>query len=322
MATQLNEKAWAILKYEEQTALSLKHGYKKSSWEAGEIIGKAHYKYLELEQRAKQFLTMFTEHFEMYDDIIPDWVKIDKRVKRYFFFTIEKRYTIRESIEKINDPEFKKSKSRTEIIIKALKKLADSESVAEKNLAILVFDFDRWNNYRILPRDIQEPSAFKRRNKKYDIRNIQNLLSMSPFSVEMIVKTFKVNHGNTKVLWMPIFSRHLSGDDSIIPIHQSVKTIGEVSKIGYFLFTRLERAKIFYKLVQEYDLETKGKSCVDGQRFWPEYRDAVKHAVNYNQIKKRIPSRKFLESALKDLDSNKLALSKDGYSRVRKYKRP
>lgn len=322
METHLNKRAWGVLKPEEQTALSLKHGYRKSSWEAGEIIGKAHYKYLELESRAKQFLKMFTEHFNLYDEVIPDWVKIDKRVKRYFFFTVERRNTIREAVEKIGDSEFKKSRNRTEIIIKALKKLSDSQSVAERNLAILVFDFDRWNNFRILPREIQEPSAYKRRNKKYDIRNIQNLLSMSPFSVEMVIKIFKAEHGNTKVLWMPIFSNHVHEIDSIIPVRQSVENIDKISQIGYFLFPRLERAKVFYKLVCEYDLETKGKSCVDGQKFWPEYRDAVKHAVNYNQIKKRIPSRKFLESALKDLDSNKLALSKDGYSRVRKFKKP
>jgi hypothetical protein len=47
----LTSKAWGLLTEEEQTALKLQLGLGKSSWQASEIMGKAHYKYLEIKKR-------------------------------------------------------------------------------------------------------------------------------------------------------------------------------------------------------------------------------------------------------------------------------
>ena len=73
---------------------------------------------------------------------------------------------------------------RDKLVIKNLEQLHNAKSVVDQNTAILIREFDRWNNFRILPREIQEPSAFKRRNKNYDIRNLKNLLSINSFYIE------------------------------------------------------------------------------------------------------------------------------------------
>src|SRR6478609_9011594 len=311
MEPTLNNEAWAILTEDEQLAVSLKLGYNKSSWKAGEIVGRAHYKFLEIEARAKHFLKIFTEHFEVYDELIPGYVPMNKQVREYFRLTMVKRYSVGDAVEKIGIRDFARANLRNELIIKTLERMVNSKSVIDKSIATMIFEFDRWNNFRILPRDIQEPSAFKRRNKNYDIRNIKNLLSISPFSWKIVLKRCKASPGQ-KVIYMPMFTNHDLGEDSpIVPIKYTVENVSELSKIGLFLFTREERAKEFYELVKEYDVQTRGKSCVYGQQFWPKFRKSVKDALNYNAIRKRIPSRKFLESALKDIDAQLLNPQKD-----------
>lgn len=306
MSSMINPKAWKVLSNDERLSLTLKHGYSRSSWEAGEIVGRAHYKFLEIEARAKQFVKMFHEHYELYTDLIPTYIKIDERVKRFFELTIEKRLSIKGAVLKIRDSKFKVSKYRTELIIQTISDFVNSESVLEQNIGNLILEFDRWNNYRILPREIQEPSAYKRRNKNYDIRNIKNLLTISPYSIKLLIKKYEAKHGSSHILYMPVFSPVVDDEDSIITIRKSLKDIAYLSSIGFYIFTRREKAEKFFNLVKDYDLKTRGKSCIDGQKFWPKYREAVNHSVNYNQVKKRIPSRKFLESALKDLDLIKL----------------
>ena len=44
----MKSKAWQILNKDEKTALMLTFNQKKSSWEAGDIMDKSHYKYLEI----------------------------------------------------------------------------------------------------------------------------------------------------------------------------------------------------------------------------------------------------------------------------------
>ena len=69
----MNSKAWDILLDEEKAALSLSINHSKSTWQAGEILNKAHYKYLEIHARAKKFFVMFTQYFKKTGDrLIPD----------------------------------------------------------------------------------------------------------------------------------------------------------------------------------------------------------------------------------------------------------
>ena len=58
------QKAWDMLTDLERNSLYLQMSQGQSSWEAGEILGVSHYKYLELRERSVKFFKMFSEYFE------------------------------------------------------------------------------------------------------------------------------------------------------------------------------------------------------------------------------------------------------------------
>jgi hypothetical protein len=298
-----DDRIWNLLTKDEKLALSLKYGHNKSSWESGEIMKRAHYKYLEIEARALAFARILSEHLRIYNEIIPKYIKMDKRIRQYFKLTIVKRMRVVDAVKEINDVEFNIMSVRDRIIIEQMKKFLRARKVMVTNFATMIFDFDRWNNFRILPREIQEPSAFKRRNKNSDKRNIKNILSINSFVIEQIIKTYEFNGDSEKILWLPIYSRYLEQDNSIIRIRREPAIIRKLSNIGLYLFPRKEHAEDFYKLLDEYDIENP-KHCKDGQRFWPKYRLVIRNSLNFNRIQKIIPSRKYLETALRDMDIN------------------
>lgn len=298
-----NEKAWNILKEDEQLALTLKHGHGKSTWEAGEIMDKAHYKFLEIEARAKKFLRMFTEHFENYEHLIDDSIKLEPRFKLYLEKVIGERKTITETIYEIGDPVFSIMSLRDRIIIEEMERLMKREKVMYRNLALLIMEFDRWNNFRILPKDIQEPSAFKRRNKKNDIKNIKNIWELNTFVVKMLRDRYGIQETTGRVIYIPLPSKIVPQEESIMIARYSEKTISQLSKLGLHVFTKKAFAQEFLDLLVSYKLGEQ-KHCKEGLKFWPKFRLSSKNAVNYNSIQKRIASRKFLETALKDMDFN------------------
>lgn len=296
--TEENQKAWEILTSDERLALTLKLGHGKSSWEAGEIVGRAHYKYLEIEARAKQFLKIFTEHFLFYEEVIPAWMGLDKRVKKYFELTISKRRTVKEAVDLICDNYFDVTSFREKLIMEDMTKLLEGDTI-KKNVYLLIVDFDRWNNFRILPKQIQEPSAFKRRNKTLELRNIKTIINLHTFLVENLVKKYhkKKSNSEARVVYVPLYSKFLERKDQILILELNNENQAYFSSLGLYLFAKKEKADIFLELLLEYAGYTK-KSCKLGQKFWPTFRSITQESLNYNEVQKRIPSRKFLESAV------------------------
>src|SRR5690606_16454524 len=90
---EMSKKAWNLLLPDEKMALTLSVINEKSTWEAGELMNKSHYKYLEILQRAKTFLAIFQRHFKLFDELIPSYVYGNSEVKEYFRLVIEKRLT-------------------------------------------------------------------------------------------------------------------------------------------------------------------------------------------------------------------------------------
>lgn len=302
-----NEKAWEILSDDEQLALTLKYGYNKSTWEAGEIMEKAHYKFLEIEARGKKFLEMFTEHFETHETLIPLGLKLEPRFRSYILNTMGRRLTVKDCVEKMEDYGFIMKEFRDRVIMDEIEKLMKIERVVARNFALLIFEFDRWNNFRILPKNIQEPSAFKRRNKKNDQKNLKNILSIHSSVVEIIISKYQTT--SDRGLYVPMLSKFIEPTKSIIKIKNTEKSIKELSRLGYYIFPRKQRAQEFLSLLLEFKFDGEqhaDRHCKDGQIFWPKFRLSVKNSINYNNIQKRIASRKFLESALNDMDINML----------------
>lgn len=295
MQNSLDKKAWSILNTDEQTALSIQYGIGKSSWQSGEIMEKSHYKYLEIKYRAEHFLKMFTRHFNLYPNFIPNCLSnTHQDILCYLTYCIIDRkkifdaYTL--TIHKY--PENTSTKDLKNKIIDFFTKIDESSvNIHKIEFINLVKEFDRWNNFRILPEEIREPSAFKRRLKNNYKKHIAIYTSLPSLSIIKLVDICKKKHG--KLYWP-----YLEGKNTpkVISIKNDKKTIDLLTSMCLYLFEDNNVAQQYIDEVSSYHLKNQ-KACIDGLNFWPKYRELIKKSINYKEIQNIVPNRKYLKSA-------------------------
>lgn len=297
----INKAAWAILSPDEKTSLGLQLGYQKSSWESGEIMDKSHYKYLEIKYRAEKFLAMFTEHLHLYKEVIPDYITGDGSVIKYLRWCIEERVKPMDAIERLNDNDNDKvyTKSGMNVrLVDQMRKWGRSENVYEQSIFNLALEFDRWNNFRILPREVQEPSAFKRRIKNMYKKHIRALTSIPKLSIVKLMelsKAKKTDHSR----YMPLI--HKGRGFKIHKVKTNKSTCKLYNELCFYIFKDKEEALRYIEAVFHYT-SNKEKDCKDGIKFWQIYRESIKNADNYNEIQKITATRSHLEMAHKNLE--------------------
>ena len=295
----MNKEAWSILLREEQQSITLSLGYSKSSWEAGEILKKAHYKYLEISARGEKFLRMFTEYFEEYGYFIPNGVEIPNSFKEYLSLVVLSRMTVRDAVTNMNDPEYKVTSFRDKVIDNILYKMQKSNIPAEKGLFDLIIEFDRWNNFRVLPRQWQQPSAFKRRNKTKDLKYLKNISSIHPLALHKVKELFLYG-GRQDKLFMPVVAKDIPSKFEVVPVKDKAKTITSLTRMGFPLFEEKLDATEFAIMVKEYLFRVvtrDNSSVITGLKFWKRYRDMIEKAKNYSELENIIPNRKYQEDA-------------------------
>jgi hypothetical protein len=293
--SKVNKQAWDTLTEDEQSALALQIGMDKSSWQAGEIIGRSHYKYLEIKYRASYFLKLFTEHLDFYDRLITD-LNGDKTVLEYFRICVEKRVKPMAAVEGL-----KINKSRlNERVIAQMNKWQKSEDAHELITFELIKNFDRWNNFRILPKSLQEPSAYKRRVKNIYKKHLKVISNIPPLSIRKLLKLYQTNR--RPYIYMPIIEI-IDGkkQPSIYKVKENKGSRAILDGVGLYLFVDYEDAKEYIDEVWAYVGKGK-KECTDGLIFWPKYREIIKKAKNYLEVQKITPSRKWLEMAMSKLE--------------------
>lgn len=290
----LNQKAWAILTSDEQFSLNLSHIHKHSSWKAGEVMAKAHYKYLELKYRAEHFFKLFSTHFDLYDELIPD-IAIKPEVKLYLELTIQKRINPQQAKAQVIEERPELTKKLLDLaIISFMNNGAKSKSLEVSNFVGLVLDFDRWNNFRILPRSIQEPSAYKRRNKNQAKKQLKLIATLPPLSID-ILRSSAFCKGPTG------FFTALKAGDEVEVFNIRKRLVKKVSELGFYIFTTKAEAEDYRYLLSYY---TAGENlhCRDGLKFWPRYRERIRTAINYDVLQNLKPNRKYLEMAVSKLE--------------------
>jgi len=298
--TKINTDTWELLNLDERTAASLSLAHSKSTWEAGEIMSKAHFKYLEIQKRARKFLEIFTNHFEKYGGLFPENIAISFAFKEYLTLTVLERKHISRAVKQMEDPSYSVANKRNKLIVKEIKKLQADTSEPAKDIYNLIMDFDRWNNFRILPIEVQEPSAFKRRNKARNVKHLKKIISLPRYSVYIIIQKFSYS-GKYKKVYLPLISIHLDDKYKVIDVKHKPASIVELTKAGLFLFDDRARADEFGHLVSGYFVDNI-KNCKTGQRFWPEFRELVVQAVNYSELENIHKSRTYLDWATFDKD--------------------
>lgn len=294
---EIKPEVWEILMEDEKLALGLQFTMDKSSWEAGEIMNKSHYKYLEIKYRAEKFVRMFTEHFNLYDKVIEDYVQGEDYIKDFFTLCIQKRNKPGQAISALNE-KHGKDYDRAKVNLKISNSMElwdDPNKPHEYVIFNLIKDFDRWNNFRILPTDLQEPSAFKRRIKNSYKRQVKLTSTLPEISIWKIKEQCSQS-GKGAHLILPLVNIHKKQTE-IIKVKNNKRTLELLTSIGLYVFPKLEDALKYINPLFEYVVKS-DRDCKDGLDFWPTYREVIKKAKNYESLQNINPSRKYLDLAL------------------------
>lgn len=300
---EINEIVWAILKEDEKTALMLSVNHSKSTWQAGEIMGKAHYKYLEIQARAMHFYKMFTAHFTKTNGcLIPMHCPMAYYVREFFELTIQQRVEPKVAIKSIKGTPFVVASAKERILTGVLDELISSEYPDCRELYDVILEYDRWNNFRILPDSLQEPSAFKRRNKARLVKHLRHVQKLNIYHINRISERFKPSKTN-RIAYLPIILDNVDNGYKVFKVGKETGIIDYISKeLRLYVFDNEELADDYGYLVESYINQQTKKSCKQGQNFWPQYRNLIKQANNYNKVNNIVPKRKYLEDAFVDLD--------------------
>ena len=304
----MKSKAWDILNDEEKAALSLSTNHSKSTWEAGEILNKSHYKYLEIQARSRHFFVMFTEYFKKTNDLlIPENSDISWDFREFIKCVIEERMGYRQTLKIIGKESKLCSKSattRNTALTEYMENLLKHKDPLHRDLYHIIREFDRWNNFRILPVNIQEPSAFNRRNKTKVLKHLKNLYEMDRVIID-IIKNPKLRPKTDDCYYLPIVCRNNDNNDyEIIKLSKNAEIIKHLSKeLNLYIFDDFEIADDYGFLLEQY-LIKKNKTCKIGQIFWPKYRTLTQKAINYNDVNNIHPKRvNHIKDAFENFDN-------------------
>lgn len=295
-----NHKAWDMLLPDERSALTLSIVNNKSTWEAGEIMEKSHYKYLEINQRARYFLKLFKNHLDKFGEVIPKTCRLDRHFHDYLIHTIEFRKSLKKTEQNLDNLEWKRRTTRDIKLVEQMKKL-EHGSKADKELWNFIHEFDRWNNFRILPLEIQMVSPYKRRNKAKYKKHLKNLYSLDPNIIKLI--EFKLQYtGKHKSVYLLLLTPTAKEDPyRIIKVKDEPRYLNQVNVCGLFVYQNKNEAEELADLILGY-LGIGSKSCIDGQRFWPKFREQIRKAYNFKDIENVTPTKKFLSMAFVEDD--------------------
>lgn len=283
--TDAQKKAWECLTQKEQQSLFLQLSESKSSWEAGEILKLSHYKYLEIRERSEKFFRLFSDFFELHGAIFRPDCPCERNFQDYIEGCLEKRMTRKEASVYTGDSTQLLPKVNSKNIERNMKRLKESGDSWDLDSLRLIFEFDRWNNFRILPRILQQPSAYKRRSNKKDKIYIKYLLNRVPEWMHQKVKErfmYKVKPSKKKY-WVCLISETLYKEGyKLLPVRPLQEVIDEFSRFYMYVFEEKDDADTFGFMVSKFMIKTCDVKL--GQKFWPEYRHCVEKALNYNQV--------------------------------------
>lgn len=295
------KKAWKWLTKEEQDSLFLTLGTGKSSWEVGEMMKKSHYKYLEIRERSEALFKLFNNFLEIHPSIFRPMGPCQEDFKDYIEALICHRKSRSEALlysgkasNLINEVSNKK-------IINNIRRLKNSTDMWDIDTLRLIFEFDKWNNFRILPKMFQLPSAYKRRiNKKHKIY-IRYMLDTRKRPKWLIDKIYERFYFKTRkeenVYYIALISFECFRDNGykVISVKKDQSVIDELSKFYIYVFDKKDDADSFGFKVVNFKIQTSKVKL--GLKFWPEYRSVIEKAINYKEVNN-------LNFSIKNIDSS------------------
>lgn len=284
---KLLKRALTHLVPDEEAAVTLKNVHKKSTWQAGEVLGKAHYKYLEIVGRGEQFLRMFSKHYSMFKNFFPDEVTINPSVKEYLQLVLLERRNPRRIRLLLSSMQFRDKKFRDTTLTIQIRKWQNSKSPIENYFAEMILEFDRWNNWRILPETLQLPHAFKRRQKNVHKKKLLYSIRLEESKIKDLKKYFKLKKSEdiSKAAWVYLFKNVVTQEYEIIPVVVTPDSKKVFSMLFLPMYESQKACEKAVFLILNYVLQTNPKDRVkSGLAFWPTFRDYQKDTYNEADI--------------------------------------
>lgn len=278
--------AWDCLTELEQQCLYLNLGQGLSTWRAGEILKVTHYKYLELKARAEKLFKLFSDYFEIHPSLIRPDSFLDTRFQDYIYGCITRRLSKEEASIYAGDSSWLLRPVKREHIIRSMQRLKGSSVKNEwdRDLYALILEFDRWNNFRILPKILQAPSPYKRRNSKRDKVYLQYLHRIPGFKIRALVDMYwragkPENRYYVAFISTDVFKKQ---GYSVVPIKRNEDIVKRITGLKVYIFEDYDDADQFGIMAYSYFENT--SSVREGLNFWKDYRELVERAINYREI--------------------------------------
>lgn len=282
--TDSQSKAWEMLTELERNSLYLTLSNGLSSWEAGEILKITHYKYLEIKERAEYFFKLFTDFWEKSESLYDSNTPLDESTKLWIEAAIQLRKPYMECIDYMGVAALRVKDTREKSIFRNMVRLGKRKEPKNIVLYNLIMEFDRWNNFRILPRELQMPSAFKRRNNKRAKIYIKYLRTMLPSIKEYLITTCyqRQINSNKKRYYMALCGNEYDTGYKVFPLRVCEETLRITNNQYIYIFKDKNIADRLGLLLAQYCNKTSDSTL--GQSFWPEYREVIEQAINYKEV--------------------------------------
>lgn len=302
---ETKESPWNILTEGEKKTLLLAHGHGKSSWKAGEILEKSHYKYLEQLKRAQKFLELFTGYYDKYPSLFHSGLSaIPFSFKEYISYTILERRKPTDIYRLVSDPRYQLRLFREPLILETMALLKLRQGDQYSDLYNLILDYDRWNNQRILPQEIQEPSAYPRRSKNLLKNHIKKISSLPLLTIHTLIDKISTKSLDN-VGFIALINKDIEGGYILSRVNLNDSNIKRLNELGVYLFETETQAVKFGQLLAEYiNPKNKGNALLTpvkrGRIFWIKFRAITEHALNSDDINTKTRKRSNLDRAFQD----------------------
>lgn len=273
-----------MLTDKEKTVLFMSISQGKSSWESSQMLGDiTHYKFLEIRQRAERLFKLFADFFAIHPQIFNPQTYIDYKFRDYIYGVMVRRLPKEEAINYAGDSAWLLHPVRKDTISKNLYRLKFSKDQWDQDTFKLLVEFDRWNNFRVLPREYQAESAFNRKISKRFKVYVKYLYRIPDYKIRAIINRFWYSvRDPRKAYYTVVVSTMFPNGYKVMPIRKS-DVIG-VSKYYLYVFETIDDAIDYGVLVSTFFDIAVSNGPRGGLKFWKRYKELIQRTINSKYI--------------------------------------
>ena len=137
-------------------------------------------------------------------------------------------------------------------------------------------------------------------------------MGLPEYSIYKIVENYETKKVKD-ILYVPLMTKVYGSDYYVMTIDRKPLNVNHLSRLGFFIYETVALAEEFGELVSDYIRRKESlddSSVMNGQRFWPKFRELNKKAMNFTVLEGIIPNRKYIEDSHIELEIRKVRRTK------------